>query len=161
MAIKIEVHEKDAQALVDFYLNKLRMLKEEINVREEEARSINAMIVQLNKGSKPAKATSVENKQDGEYHAKWTWIKKIKFALAIQNHSMTTNEIVDTLTDYEPSFLFERKRAVASVSSVLSLNFGPKKEFIRSKEPSGEYKYDIREKFAGADNDNQLVVSKK
>jgi hypothetical protein len=82
------------------------------------------------------------------YSEKWPWLRKVQFALESQSSPLTTKEIVDVLTEYEASFLFDRKRAVASVSSVLSTNSGS--EFTRVTSESGGFAYRIR-----TDNENK------
>lgn len=160
MPINIEVTENDAQLLVDFYLKKLKGLKEEIQAKEEEARSINAMLLQLKKISKEPLVATESARVDARYTEDWPWLMKIMFALNISDRALTTNEIIEVLTEYEPSFLFERKKVTASISSVLSLRSAPGKELVRVKQPSGDYSYKVREKHHQAFNEKQSVKAK-
>lgn len=167
MTIKIEVKENDIHLLLDFYHKKLKALKEEIGAKENEVRSINSMIIQLKNADKQheKKADRAANVQDDkkqklEYYPEWPWVAKIKFALKTQGRPLTSKEIIEVLTDFEPSLLFEQKRTLASVSSALSLNFGKGKNFIRFEGPSGYHTYNLREQYPGVDNDNQLIETK-
>lgn len=160
MSINIEVTENDAQLLADFYLKKLKGLKEEIQAKEEEARSINAMLLQLKKVSKEPLVATESAKVHTDYSEKWPWLTKIIFALMASDRALTTNEIIEVLTEYESSFLFERRKVTASISSVLSLRSAPGKELTRFKEPSGDYSYKVRDKFRRAFNESQSVKAK-
>ncbi|HET6253907.1 MAG TPA: hypothetical protein VFE32_07525 [Puia sp.] len=143
MPIKIEIQESHVQLLIDFYIARLKILREEIQDRERETKEINTAIQRLKKREIPLAISSimkVDNKSS--YSEKWPWLRKVQFALENQAEPLTTKEIVEVLTEYEPSFLFDRKRAVASVSSILSTKSGS--EFIRVDSESGDFAYRLR-----------------
>lgn len=143
MPIQIEIQDTHAQLLIDFYVQRLRVLRDEILERERESKEINGVIQKLRK-REPQLAISNGSPVDRlVYSDKWPWVKKVQFALETQENPMTTKEIVDLLTEYEPSFLFDRKRAVASISSILSSKSGPGKEFARLDGESGDFAYCI------------------
>lgn len=142
MGILIEVHDVHAKLLVDFYIQRLKVLRAEILEHERETKEINSIIQKLKKGdnhevSLTASTTNIS------YSEKWPWVKKVQFAIEKQGKPLTTKEIVDTLTDYEADFIFDRKRAVASISSILSSKSGVEKEFLRVESESGDFAYDI------------------
>ncbi len=82
------------------------------------------------------------------YSEKWPWLKKIRFTIELKGCALTTNEIVDALVEREIGLMFERKKAVASVSSVLSTKSGPGKDFLKTESDSGEYAYAINDSMA-------------
>ena len=167
MAIKIEVKQNDIHLLIDFYHQKLKILKEEIIAKEKEVRSINSMIVQLKSVDKQqviktnlkAENPINQKKSNPAYSPDWPWAKKIVFALNYKGHALNTKEIIEVLTEFEPSILFEHKKTLASVSSALSLNSGKGKAFTRSQDPAKRLIYDIRNK-NNMDNDNQAIEVK-
>lgn len=164
MAIKIEVKQNDIHLLIDFYRQKLKTLKEEIIAKEKEVRSINSMIVQLKSADKQQatranlKAEVRDNQKQTNlaYSPDWPWVTKIRFALNTKGYALKTNEIIEVLTEHEPSLLFEHKKTLASVSSALSLNAGKGKAFVRFSDPAKRLTYDIRDKY-NMDNDNQAI----
>jgi hypothetical protein len=142
MPIQIEVQDVHAQLLVDFYVQRLKILRDEIIEREREAKEINTVIQKLRKKDGLLELpTSQTHKMP--YSDKWTWVKKVQFAIEHEDRPLTTKEIVDVLTEYETTFLFDRKRAVASISSVLSSKSGADKEFSRIESDSGDFAYAI------------------
>lgn len=141
MPIQIEIHESHIQPLVDFYVQRLRVLKDEIFEREKEVKEINFMIQKLRKKNTPDVPTA--NTSKVEYSENWPWARKITFAIELMKKPLTTKEIVDVLTEYESAFLFDRKRVVASISSTLSTKSGPGKEFNRIQNDSGEFAYHL------------------
>lgn len=156
MSIHLEVNENHAGLLIDFYIKRLKFLKEEISVREKETREINSQILKLKRGNKKDEVILHTNQKDHgeevensipEYSDKWTWVKKIEFAITQENRPLTTKEIVDTLTEFEVGLLFERKRAIASASSVLSTKSGVGKQFIKMETGDKEFAYTINNEF--------------
>jgi hypothetical protein len=149
MPIQIEIQDTHAQLLIDFYVGRLKVLREEILDRERESKEINGVIQKLKKRDTQPFAISNGILVDrSEYSEKWPWLKKVLFALNTTDRPLTTKEIVDVLTEYEPSFLFDRKRAVASISSILSTKAGS--EFVRVSSDSGDFAYRLRN-----DNDDK------
>lgn len=146
MPINIEVKDTHAQLLVDFYIQRLKFLREEIQEREVETREITATIQKLKKkevkSSSSIPTVTIDNIPNA-YSDKWPWVKKIHFALGQSDGPMTTKEIVEALTEFEPTFMFERKKVVASISSILSSKSGNDKEFIKLSSESGDFAYDI------------------
>jgi hypothetical protein len=150
MPIQIEIQDSHAQLLIDFYVSRLKVLRDEILDRERETKEINGVIQKLKKRELHPIAISNGSPVDrADYSEKWTWLKKVLFALDIEHRPLTTKEIVDVLTEYEPSFLFDRKRAVASISSILSTRSGS--EFVRVDSDSGDFAYRLRN-----DNDDKV-----
>lgn len=144
MPIQIEVHDSHAQILIDFYLKRLKALRDEIVEREREMKDITQTIQKLKKGGTTAEIESKTTIPAIEYSDKWTWVKKIEFAIEQQRKPLTTKEIVEVLTEFEPSFLFDRKRVVASISSTLSTKSGEGKDFVRVETESGDFAYDLK-----------------
>ncbi len=144
MPIQIEVQEFHAKLLIDFYIQRLKTLKTEIIERERELKEINGTIQKLKRGNlSPVENSPKEIINTTPYSEKWTWVKKIQFAIEQQGKPLTTKEIVDTLTEFEADFIFDRKRVVASISSMLSTKSGSDKEFIRVESDSGDFAYNI------------------
>lgn len=152
MPVQIEVNDSHIKHLTDFYIQRLKVLREEIIERERESKEINATIQKLRKGTSPTEISSETKKAAPEYSEKWPWIKKVHFAIEQQQRPLTTKEIVDTLTEYETSFIYDRKRAVASISSILSSKWGNNKEFIRMESESGDFAYGLNDKQASVTN---------
>jgi hypothetical protein len=151
MPIQIEVQDIHAQLLIDFYVSRLKVLRDEILEREKEARDINAIIQKLRKREPPLVSNSL-HLEKSTYSEKWPWVKKVQFALETQEKPLTTKEIVDVLTEYEPSFLFDRKRAVASISSILSSKSGVDKDFVRVSSDSGDFAYELSKQVNNKNN---------
>jgi len=146
MAVSIEINESHIDALIDFYIQRMKILRDEIAVREKESKEINAQILKLNKGkSQPSLSFSPSEKPKHsiEYSDKWPWVRKIRFAIEQQGKPLTTKQIVETLTEHEIELMFDRKKAVASVSSMLSTKSGPDKDFIRVEGETGDFAYTI------------------
>jgi hypothetical protein len=142
MSIQIEIQDGHAQLLIDFYIGRLKTLRGEILDRERESKEINTIIQKLKKREPLLAVSNGIHVDKSTYSEKWPWVKKIQFALEHQERPLTTKEIVEALTEHEPSFLFDRKRAVASVSSILSTKSGS--EFIRVDSESGDFAYRLR-----------------
>ena len=162
MPIQIEVQDTHAQLLIDFYVQRLKTLRDEILERERETKDINNTIQRLKK--KNSLSTSQELPEitaldKTAYSDKWPWIKKVSFALSGTKNALTTKEIVDVLTEYEPAFLFDRKRAIASISSILSSRWGADKEFIRIQSDSGDFAYTINKPEKESEIENNIVSS--
>lgn len=145
MPVQIEINDAHIDALIDFYIQRIKVLREEVIVRERELKDINTQILRLKKGKNTS--STIFNSQGQHpslpYSEKWPWVKKIRFALEVQGRPLTTKEIVETLTEYEIELMFDRKKAVASVSSMLSTKSGSDKDFIRVESVSGDFAYDI------------------
>ncbi|WEK33878.1 MAG: hypothetical protein P0Y53_15420 [Candidatus Pseudobacter hemicellulosilyticus] len=159
MPIQIEINDSHVDGLIEFYLQRIKVLRTEIAEREKESKDINAQILRLKRG----KTESIGNEKSpiihstSNYHEKWTWIKKIRFILEPSLYPMTTKEIVDTLMTYEAGLMFDRKKAIASVSSILSTKSGEGKEFLRLENESGDFAYDIKKKKnVKDDNDDDI-----
>lgn len=145
MAIQIEIHDIHAKLLIDFYIQRLQVLRAEMAERERETKEIYTIIQKLKRGdiSKETQAAGLAQAAPSNYSENWTWIKKVQFAIQQQGKPLTTKEIVETLTEYEPSFIFDRKRAVASISSILSSKSGTGKEFLKVENDIGDSAYTI------------------
>ncbi|MFL5787110.1 MAG: hypothetical protein ACJ748_03585 [Flavisolibacter sp.] len=148
MPIQIEINDTHVDALIGFYIQRLRVLREEIAAREKETKDINAQILRLKKSKNESQsngetADSTVAIPSVPYSDKWPWVKKIRFAIEQQGRALTTKEIVDTLIEHEIGLMFDRKKAVASISSMLSTKSGENKAFIRVESDSGDFAYDI------------------
>lgn len=141
MALKIEINDNHIQDLIQFYVEKQKTLKTEIAAREKEIKDISAIILQL-KSPKNSITGQVEKVDEGlVYSTKWPWAKKISFVLHVNGGKpLTTKEIVDEISIYEPEFISDRKRAIASVSSTLSVKAD---EFYKEQGESGDYEYSV------------------
>jgi hypothetical protein len=153
MAVKIEISDTHVKALTEFYIQRLKVLREEMIEREKEIKEINATIQLLRKPT-VAGDLSITKSSSVEYSEKWPWIKKIQFAIAHEDRPLTTREVVDVLTEFETAFIYDRKRAIASISSVLSNKWGPDKDFGRQQSESGDFAYYINEK-----EENNLIIA--
>jgi hypothetical protein len=146
MPVQIAIQDNQADLMIDFYVNRLKTLREEILARENETKLINNLVQQLKKRDTSMVAESmpsyaISNRPD--YSEDWPWMKKILFALNNSPTPMTSKEIVGFLTDYEPVLLFDKKRAIASVSSILSTKSGKGKTFVRTEKESGDFAYQL------------------
>ncbi|MBN8853636.1 MAG: hypothetical protein BGO55_12065 [Sphingobacteriales bacterium 50-39] len=146
MTIQIEIQNTHVNDLISFYSNKLRGIKDQIATLEMELRDINSIISQLKQG--PVDTFTNEEflePSSEKYSASWPWVKKIAFAVREAGRPITTKEIVNILEKFEPNFAIQRKRAISSVSSTLSVKSGKysdKKEFIKVPTDSGEFAYE-------------------
>lgn len=160
MPIQIEVQDTHAQLLIEFYVKRLKTLRDEILEREKETKDINNTIQRLKKrnaNTANQETAEIATMDRGLYSEKWPWIRKVSFVLNNTPNALTTKEIVDVLTEYEPAFLFDRKRAIASISSILSSRWGTDKEFIRVQSDSGDFAYTVNKPVN--ENSNEGVVS--
>jgi hypothetical protein len=147
MAIRIEIKDDHIKDLIDFYSKKQKTLREHILKLEKDLRDISATIAQLKQRPNHTDTVPASLIPDEEvFSSKWPWIKKIAYAIKEAGKPITTKEIVDILDAYEPKTEEERKSAVSSVSSTLSVKSGKysdKKDFIKNISESGEFAYDI------------------
>lgn len=91
------------------------------------------------------------------YSDKWPWVKKVQFAIEYHKRPLTTREIVETLTEYESSLLIDRKRAIASVSSILSSKSGENKDFLRVNSEFGDFAYTVnKSKYVESDKNSDI-----
>src|ERR1700742_3529742 len=103
MPIHLEIQEAHIQPLIDFYLNRLKTLRDEIQLREKEMKEVNNTIQKLKKrDSQPLllKSDTENTIKKAEYSDKWPWVKKISFAIDFHQKPLTTKEVVDTLTEF-------------------------------------------------------------
>ncbi len=142
MPLQIEIKDEHLKEMIEFYVSKQRDIRMQINNLEKQAKEVSAIIQQLNQSIRetghirPLPESAV-------YSDKWPWVKKIKFAIGQGREPVTTREIVDLLIQYEPALEYNRKKAVASVSSTLSVKTG--EEFGRVLSESGDNAYYILE----------------
>ena len=156
MPVNIYIQNKDIDDLIEFYNLKLKKIKQNKIELDKEEKSIKATILQL-KSKKAVYDNAVDlfipkNENESVYSVKWTWAKKIHFAINEARKPLTTNEIVDALSIYEPDFEeggSERRKAIASISSTLSVKAGLEmeldKEFVRIDEGTGRSKFNLRQ----------------
>ena len=156
MGVQIEINEKDVEALTMFFVQRLKVLREEIMEREKEIKSITNTIQMLRKPVSSSSDSAESAVKLTNYSDKWTWLKKVQFAIEQAGAPLTTKEIVDVLTEYETTFIYDRKRAVASISSVLSGRWGADKEFSRTESKSGDFAYFLNIK---PENQTEEVVN--
>lgn len=165
MPIQIEVNETHAKLLVDFYVQRLKVLRSEILERDKETKEINTIIQTLRKVEKSEKSEQPEQSSifalGASYSAKWPWVKKIKFALEQSGMPLTTKEIVDALSLYEADLLVDRKRAVASISSLLSSKSGTGKDFRRVDNESGDFAYTLNNDTEKEKEDDEAETENK
>lgn len=151
MPVNIYIQDKDVDDLIVFYNGKLKLIKESKGELDKEESSIKATIAQL-KSKRAAATNQIENplplieNDEKEYNKNWIWAKKIEFAIKDIGQYATTNEIVDRIIVYEPKL--DRKRAIASVSSTLSVKAGKEdddsKLFIKIDDSTGMFKFFIK-----------------
>jgi hypothetical protein len=156
MPIQIEINDAHVDALIDFYIQRIKVLRDEMSSREKELREINAQILKLKKSKRDIDENEPEHPSAiiALYSDKWPWVKKIRFAIVLKGRPLTTKEIVDTLIEYEIGLMFERKKAVASISSMLSTKSGPDKEFSKVESDSGEFAYALNDKLVADSEDD-------
>lgn len=144
MPLSIEINDKHIAHLIEFYVEKQKLMRNDIIKLEREIKEINAIITQLKQSSRTQFSATIQPLPGKEiYSDKWPWIRKIKFALDQSKRPLSTKEVVDFLTDYEPDFISGRRRAIASVSSILSVKSG--EEVIKSTSETGEFVYGLPE----------------
>jgi hypothetical protein len=144
MPVRIEIQDNHIQSLIGFYINRLRILREEIIGRENEFKEISATIQQLKRKGEMPKTSSVHVQVNlSDYTENWPWLRKVRFVMEQKNKPLTTKDIAETLTDFEPSLLIDRKRAIASISSILSSKSGEGKDFLRVGNGPGDFAYVI------------------
>ncbi|WP_299178718.1 hypothetical protein [uncultured Chryseobacterium sp.] len=139
MSVQIEIKELYIRDLIEFYLEKQKVLRNEVNALQTQLKDISAVIMQLRQAQLSNSVSMLKGNE--VYNSKWPWVKKITFAIQEAGKPLTTKEIVDILTGYEPDFINDRKRVVASVSSTLSVKTGG--EFEKSESETGENAYSI------------------
>jgi len=150
MAIRIEIKDDHVTDLINFYSSKQRDLREKIAKLENELRDVNATIAQLRRRPDHIKDSySAEFQPETEvFSSKWPWQKKIAYAIKEAGKPITTKEIVEILEFYEPKLVEERKSAISSVSSTLSVKSGKhseRKHFVKSLNESGDFIYETWE----------------
>ena len=143
--VQIEVSEQHVKQLQEFYVQRLITLKKEISEREKEIKEISKTLQTLKKSISENDLTEDQSNKASDYRPEWPWVKKVGFAIEFENRPLTTREIVDLLSDFEPSFHADRKRVVASISSVLSSKSG--KEFIKNSNPSGDNTFNVNKEY--------------
>lgn len=128
--VNIYIQSKDLSELLEFYEAKLKITKQKRKDLENDESEIRATIAQLkNKmqstetiDESPTLFSIKPNKF--QYNKKWTWVEKIEFAIRESSKPLNTTEIVDSLIIHEPSLDDDKRRSVASVSSILSIHSG-------------------------------------
>jgi hypothetical protein len=143
LSIKIEIRKEDAEDLVEFYVEKQKNIKNQMSALEASLKEINGKILEL---KQILKGEVKSDASEPEYSSKWHWVKKIEFAITVAGRPLTSKEIVDVLTDYDPSYIVGRKTAIASVSATLSAKSGAyehHKDFVKIPAEWGDYLYDV------------------
>lgn len=151
MPVNIYIQDEHVGFLIEFFNSKLKSIKEQKNELEKEESSIKASIAQLK--SKKSESVSADIKiamplienNDKEFNSDWIWVRKIEFAIKDLGQPSTTSEIVDRIILYEPAL--DRKKAIASVSSNLSVKSGApedNKSFIKIDDGTRVSKYFIQ-----------------
>jgi hypothetical protein len=155
MPVNIYIQDKDVDDLIQFYNGKLKSVKERKVQLDKEESAIKATIAQLKSKKGASVITQFETfipttdiiNDEKEYNKKWIWAKKIVFALKDISQYATSNEIVDRIIVYEPDL--DRKRAIASVSSTLSVKSDDDgsdetKLFIKIDDGTGTFKFFVK-----------------
>jgi hypothetical protein len=147
MTIQIEIKDDHVKDLLEFYSSKQRALKDQISKLERDLRDINSTISQLKHLTAMPGSPSIDLFDDAEiFSPKWPWIKKIAFAIKEAGKPISTKEIVEVLNVYEQRNEEDKKSAISSVSSTLSIKSGKysdKREFVKAISSTGEYIYDV------------------
>lgn len=134
-AIKtISIPEQHLSQIREFYQGKIAELEKQLSDLRSVLSSLNGSSV------KPQLPLIIPDGNAG-YNVNWSFSKKIKFIIQTAGHPITTREIVDTLVQkYEPQEQNNRKKVVATVSSILST--GAKNgSFIKTTDDSGQNLY--------------------
>lgn len=147
MSVQIEIKDDHIKDLIDFYSMKQKSLKEQISKLEKDLKDVSATISQLKQRNIDPLTSAVALLTDLEiFSPKWPWVKKIAFAIKEAGKPVTTKEIVEILSVYDPKNEEETKSAIKSVSSTLSVKSGKyleKREFVKSMTDTGEFAYDV------------------
>jgi hypothetical protein len=148
MAIRIEIKDDEIYDLINFYISKQKSVLEQISKLENDLKNVNATIAQLKQRPLEIKDSfHAELRETGEiFSSKWSWLKKITYAIKEAGKPVTTKEIIQMLELYEPKSDQDRKTATSSVSSILSVKSGKqsdRKHFVKSLTESGEFAYAI------------------
>ena len=147
MTIQIEIKDDQIEDLVEFYSIKQRSLKDQISKLEKNLRDVSATISQLKHLATMPRTSKANFLEETDiFSPKWPWIKKIAFAIKEAGKPISTREIVEILSVYEQRTEEEKKTAISSVSSTLSVKSGKhsdKREFVKDVNSSGEYVYNI------------------
>jgi hypothetical protein len=155
--VNIFIQSKDLADLIVFYEAKLKEVKQQRKDLEVYEREIRHTIMQLKAkhqetesiNEKPILFTVNPNKN--AYNRNGTWVEKIEFAIREAARPLNTTEIVDLLIVHEPILEDNKKRSVASVSSILSLNSGAKddleKKFVKIEDATGRTKFFVKDDF--------------
>jgi hypothetical protein len=139
MPLNIEVRDEHVKEMIEFYIEKQRNLKSQVFQFEKQIKEITAIIQQLNQSMRESVGEIKPLPDASIYSEKWTWVRKIKFAIEQSGKPITTREVVELLSQYEPEIMYNRKKAVASVSSTLSVKTGD--DFLKVESESGENAY--------------------
>lgn len=148
MAINITIPDSQLDSMIEYYIGLQKSKKDTITGIEKEIKEISSIVLQLKKAKtdQPQQNGVYEDLFGAVYNPKWPWVKKIEYAMNEAGKPVTTKEIVEIITKYEPEYIAERKKAVASVSATLSQKSGSlydKKEFVRSESETGETAYSV------------------
>lgn len=147
--IKIEVRDEQRKPLIEFFKQRETEILHTINYLQGELEGIRENLKTL--GSEARNGTPVtvnavaeeqsKNQVETEFRKNWSLPAKVKFLLKVVGHPAGTGELADLLINkFEPDI--ERRRAVASISSVLT-GKSSKKHFIKKKDDRNQVIYEL------------------
>jgi len=151
MPVQIFIPTKQIEDLIAFYEVKLKDIKQKKKDLDAEESEIKSTILQLKSKRYATVAVNVNELPALEpnksvYYNKWSWVKRIEFAIRDAGKPITTNEIVEILMKHDTQL--DKRKAVTSVSSILSIKSSvtdeTDKPFIKIEEEKGRSKYYIK-----------------
>lgn len=149
-SVNISLSKSELTDLIATLVDKIKIKKTEKEVLEREIRDLNARVIQFKKALSETESGVVIKPptNNDNYSENWSWLNKIKFALSLAKRSLTTNEIYESLCEFEPHLLAEKRKVISSISGTLSIKSGSyedKKDLIKHKNKNGEFEYEIWE----------------
>jgi len=145
MAVTVEIATKHLKDMIAFYVEKQKAAKSQINAAEKDLRELTLLIAELRNTLLNATASPESPQvQPAQYNTRWPWARKISFAIERAGRPLTTREIVEHLSEYEPEFIEGKKRAIASVSSTLSVKTAAGQDFEKIQGEEGDFLYNVK-----------------
>lgn len=139
--VTIEINVAEYPYLRDFYIARKNALAKQMADVDEILEKISNDIISIQALS----PISTSNIDSSGYDKSWNWVPKIKFIIKEAKKPCSTAEIVAGVLDHEPERKQNRKKVVASVSSVLSSNHGEGKPFSRAeRNNTSEFEFDLQ-----------------
>ncbi len=144
MPVQIEISENDLPVLVEFYGSKLKSVDSQIEKLSQERASLQSTLDKLLGKDKKQPTRPVLDifKQDLSklgFDPNWTILSKVTYILSLSGKPMSSREVTDRLFDFQPELKAEYDKTSKNVSTILSINNGPDKKFLKATDGGVNY----------------------